>query len=203
MHKQTQTCTYTNTVPSSWGLIEIWASLAKWAPCPQTTFCPNSLINAKNPLGVAGVSVWFLWKQNCTEAQKKQKEGLFRHFDANAGRFSRVSCTGLRGAVGMRLGHWRPGALMRQWHQDIHIVDREEAWLAVDHAFVPVVIDLIGQGDDVALLEAKLALVLRLKVIQCPTAGLVQGGWLWAQKIWVSQVQLHVMTEHSTASAHK
>lgn len=87
MHKRTQTCTYTNTVPSSWGLIEIWASLAKWAPCPQATFCPTSLINAKNPLGVADVSVWFLWKQNCTEAQKKQKEGLFCHSDANAGRF--------------------------------------------------------------------------------------------------------------------
>lgn len=52
----------------------------------------------------------------------------------------------------------------------------------MDHAFVPVVIDLIGQGDDVALLKAQLALVLWLKVIQCPTAWLVQGGWLWAQK---------------------
>lgn len=74
---------------------------------------------------------------------------------------------------------------MRQRHQDIHIVDWEEARLAVDHAFVPVVIDLIGQGDDVPLLEAQLALVLGLKVIQCPTAWLVQGRWLRAQIMWV------------------
>lgn len=43
---------------------------------------------------------------------------------------------------------------MRQWHQDIHIVDGEEAGVAVQHSLVPVVIDLIGQGDDVAFLEA-------------------------------------------------
>lgn len=44
--------------------------------------------------------------------------------------------------------------LVGQWHQDIHIVDGEEAGVAVQHPLVPVVIDLIGQGDDIAFLEA-------------------------------------------------
>lgn len=43
---------------------------------------------------------------------------------------------------------------MRQWHQDIHVVDGEEARVAMQHALVPVFIDLIGQGDDVTFLEA-------------------------------------------------
>lgn len=65
---------------------------------------------------------------------------------------------------------------MRERHQDIHIVDGEEARLAVDHAFVPVVVDLIGQGDDITLFEAQLAFVLWLKVVECSTAGLVHGS---------------------------
>lgn len=65
---------------------------------------------------------------------------------------------------------------MRERHQDIHIVDGEEARLAVDHAFIPVVVDLIGQGDDVALFEAQLTVVLWLEVVECSTAGLVHGG---------------------------
>lgn len=65
---------------------------------------------------------------------------------------------------------------MRERHQDIHIVDGEEARLAVDHAFVPVVVDLIGEGDDVALFEAQLTVVLWFKVVECSTAGLVHGG---------------------------
>lgn len=65
---------------------------------------------------------------------------------------------------------------MRQRHQDIHIVDGEEARLAVDHAFVPVVVDLIGQRDDVALFEAQLSVVLGLEVVESSTAGLVHGG---------------------------
>lgn len=44
--------------------------------------------------------------------------------------------------------------LVEQRHQDIHIVDGEEARVAVQHPLIPVVIDLIGQGDDVALFEA-------------------------------------------------
>lgn len=44
--------------------------------------------------------------------------------------------------------------LVRQWHQDVHIVDGEEARVAVQHPLVPVVIDLVGQGDDIAFLEA-------------------------------------------------
>lgn len=65
---------------------------------------------------------------------------------------------------------------MRERHQDIHVVDGEEARLAVDHALVPVVVDLIGQGDDVALFEAELTLVLWLKVVQCSATGLVHGS---------------------------
>ena len=83
----------------------------------------------------------------------------------------RLSCSGLVEAGGP--GHCH--ALMRERHQDIHVVDGEEARLAVCHAFVPVVVDLIGQGDDVALFEAQLALVLRLEVVERSAAGLVHG----------------------------
>lgn len=65
------------------------------------------------------------------------------------------------------------GLLMGEGHQDIHVVDGEEARLAVDHPLVPVVVDLVGEGDDVALFEAQLALVLGLKVVERSAAGLV------------------------------
>lgn len=44
--------------------------------------------------------------------------------------------------------------LVRKRHQDVHVVNGEEARVAVQHALIPVVVDLIGQGDDVALFEA-------------------------------------------------
>ena len=65
---------------------------------------------------------------------------------------------------------------MGERHQDIDVVDGEEARLAIDHALVPVVIDLIGQGDDVALFEAQLALVLWFKVVERSATRLVHGG---------------------------
>jgi len=65
---------------------------------------------------------------------------------------------------------------MRERHQDIHVADGEEARLTVDHALVPVVIDLIGQGDDVGLFEAQLAFVLWFKVVERSATGLVQRG---------------------------
>lgn len=46
------------------------------------------------------------------------------------------------------------GILVGQWHQGIHVVDGEEAGVSVQHPLVPVVIDLIGEGDDIAFLEA-------------------------------------------------
>lgn len=55
--------------------------------------------------------------------------------------------------------------LMWQWNQDLDVVEREEARLAVQHALVPVLVNLIGQGDDVALVETQLSLVLWLKVV--------------------------------------
>lgn len=67
-------------------------------------------------------------------------------------------------------------SLMRKRDQDIHVVDGEEARLAMDHAFVPVVINLIGQGDNVTLFEAQLTLVLWFKVVERPATGLVHGG---------------------------
>lgn len=63
---------------------------------------------------------------------------------------------------------------LRQRDDDLHIVDGEEAGLAVDHALVPVLVDPVGEDDDVALLETQLALILRLKVIEGATAWLVQ-----------------------------
>lgn len=78
---------------------------------------------------------------------------------------------------------------MRERHQDIHIVDGEEARLAVNHAFVPVVVDLIGQGDDVTLFEAQLTVILWLKVVERSTAGLVHGGCKRGDTKWIDQVR--------------
>lgn len=64
---------------------------------------------------------------------------------------------------------------LRQGHQHLHVAEGEEARLAMEHAFVPVLIDLVGQRDDVTLMEAQLSVILRLKVIQCLAARLVQG----------------------------
>lgn len=76
---------------------------------------------------------------------------------------------------------------MRERHQDIHVVDGKEARLAVDHTLVPVVVNLIGQGDDVALFEAQFPFVLWLKVVECSATGLVHGGCGWAEtKKWHS-----------------
>lgn len=72
---------------------------------------------------------------------------------------------------------------MRKRHQDIHIVDGEEARMAADHALVPVVVDLIGQGDDIALFEAQLTLVLWLEIVERPAAGLVHGDCGGGRKI--------------------
>lgn len=65
--------------------------------------------------------------------------------------------------------------LVWQWNEDLDIIKREEPWLAVQHSLVPVLVDLIGQGDDIALVEAQLSLVFWLKIIQCLTARLLQG----------------------------
>lgn len=45
-------------------------------------------------------------------------------------------------------------SLVWQWNNDLHIVEREESWLAVQISLVPVLVDLTGQGDDIALVEA-------------------------------------------------
>lgn len=43
---------------------------------------------------------------------------------------------------------------LRQGDDDVHVVDGEKAGLAADHALVPVFIYLVGEDDDVPLLEA-------------------------------------------------
>ena len=55
--------------------------------------------------------------------------------------------------------------LVWQWNKDLDVVEREESRLPVQHPLVPVLVDLIGQGDNVALVEAQLALVLWIEVI--------------------------------------
>lgn len=72
-----------------------------------------------------------------------------------------------------RLSRW---TLVGQWDEHLDVVEGEEARLAVQHPLVPVLVDLVGQRDDVALVEAQLSLVLGLKVVQRLTAGLLQGG---------------------------
>lgn len=67
---------------------------------------------------------------------------------------------------------------MGQRHQDVHVVDGEEAGVAVQHPLVPVVVYLVGQRDDIALLEAQLALVLGVEIVERAAAGLVHGRWM-------------------------
>lgn len=64
---------------------------------------------------------------------------------------------------------------MWQRHEDLDVVEGEESRLAVQRALVPVLVDLIGQGDDIALAEAQLSVVLGLKVIQRLAAWLFRG----------------------------
>lgn len=66
------------------------------------------------------------------------------------------------------------GHLVWQRNDHLHVVEREESGLATQHAFIPVFIDLIGQIDDVTLVEAQLAFVLRIKVIERFTARLLR-----------------------------
>lgn len=58
-----------------------------------------------------------------------------------------------------------------QIHDDLHVIDGEEASLAVQGALEPVVVNAADECDDVALSEAKLTLVLRVKVVQSFGAG--------------------------------
>lgn len=72
------------------------------------------------------------------------------------------------------LGPRECGFSLGQRDHDLHIADGEEAGPAVDHALVPVLVNLIGQDDDVALLKSELAFVLWLKVVEGAAARLVQ-----------------------------
>lgn len=63
---------------------------------------------------------------------------------------------------------------LREGDDDLHVVDGEEARFAIDHALIPVLIYLVGEDNDVALLEAQLSFVLWLKVVEGATARLVQ-----------------------------
>lgn len=63
---------------------------------------------------------------------------------------------------------------LRQGDHNLHVVDGEEARVAIDHALVPVLVYLVGEDNDVTLLEAQLALVLRLEVVEGAAARLVQ-----------------------------
>lgn len=63
--------------------------------------------------------------------------------------------------------------LVWQRNDYLHVVEREESRLTTQHAFIPVFINLIGQIDDVTLVEAQFTFVLRLKVIERFTAWLL------------------------------
>lgn len=67
--------------------------------------------------------------------------------------------------------------LVIQRDDDLHVVKREESGLAAEHSFIPIFIDLIGQSDDVALVEAQFTLVLRIEVVKCFTARLLRCWW--------------------------
>lgn len=70
--------------------------------------------------------------------------------------------------------------LVWQRNDHLHVVEREESRLATQRAFIPVFINLIGQIDDVPLVEAQFAFVLRIEVIESFTARLLccyKEGW--------------------------
>ncbi len=62
---------------------------------------------------------------------------------------------------------------MPQRHHHLYVVTGEQTGLAVHGSLEPVLVYLIGQRDDVALVEAKLSVVLRFKVVQGLAAGLI------------------------------
>lgn len=76
-------------------------------------------------------------------------------------------------SVSCDCGVWRALLSLGQRHQDIYVVDGEEARLAADHALIPVLINLVGENDEVTFLKAKFAVVLWLEVVESTTAGLV------------------------------
>lgn len=78
-------------------------------------------------------------------------------------------------SISLLLGSLALFILVWQRNENFDVVEREESRLAIQHALVPVLVDLIGQGDDIALAEAQLSLVLRLKVVQRLTARLLRG----------------------------
>lgn len=71
---------------------------------------------------------------------------------------------------------------LRQRDEDLHVADGEEAGLAVHHALVPVLVEAVGEDDDIPLLKSQLAFALRLKVVQGATARLVQHLRLWLNR---------------------
>lgn len=85
----------------------------------------------------------------------------------------KVKCKDSAAPPPPRISRW---TLVGQWDEHLDVVEGKEARLAVQHPLVPVLVDLVGQRDDVALVEAQLSLVLGLKVIQRLTARLLQGS---------------------------
>lgn len=70
---------------------------------------------------------------------------------------------------------------VRQGHHDLHVVAWEEPRLTVERTLVPVLVDLTGQRDHVALAESQLTVVFGLEVVQGLTAGLL-GRWIRIKK---------------------
>lgn len=62
---------------------------------------------------------------------------------------------------------------MPQGHQHLDVVTGEQSRLAAHASLVPVLVYLIGQRDDVALVEAELSFVLWFKVVQSLAARLI------------------------------
>lgn len=60
-----------------------------------------------------------------------------------------------------------------QRHHHLYVVTGEQSGLAVHGPLEPVLVYMIGQRDDVALVEAELSVVLRFKVVQSLAAGLI------------------------------
>lgn len=72
--------------------------------------------------------------------------------------------------------HGDSAVLMRQRDENFHIIDGEEAWLAMKHPFIPVFINLVSEGNYIALFKTEFPFIFWIKVIQRSATRLVHSS---------------------------
>lgn len=66
---------------------------------------------------------------------------------------------------GSRGGEPARYTLMGQGNQNFHVIDGEEAWLAMKHPLIPVLINLVSECDDITLFKPQFPFIFRFKVV--------------------------------------